>query len=72
MYTQLGINIWLNWVSNMIESDVGRQNPNVALEGVLQYLHKVPESTLARMIPETFDTIYTALNDEYMKVGFIC
>ena len=34
----------------------------------LQYLYRVAKSTVAKIIPETCDAIYTALKNEYMKV----
>ena len=35
----------------------------------LEYLYRIPKSTLSSMIPETCQAIYDCLRDEYMKVS---
>lgn len=36
----------------------------------LQYLFRIPQSTISGIIPEVCDAIYSVLKDEYMKVIF--
>lgn len=37
----------------------------------LQYLFRIPQTTISRIIPEVCDAIYTVLKDKYMKVSSI-
>lgn len=35
----------------------------------LQYLFRIPETTISRIVPEVLDAIYTVLKDNFMKVS---
>lgn len=39
----------------------------------LQYLFRIPQTTISKIIPEVLDAIWTVLKDQYVRVSFsIC